>query len=287
MPPKEPVAAVMAAPPLISLLTSAEIVPDKSRWEGGFAYEPEACGEDNMGILDPCQANQTKTVTLGTGYVEVEPFVIWTGDSCSSMGGGARDWKGRAQRKLDACQSNQIEEELWRGTLARERGWENKFLTRDDGIHSSDVVALDASPTQALACLEQALAECNCGQQGMIHATPQIITEWIALRLVTREGNRLLTYLGTVVVPGSGYDGSGPHPTTPVAPSSGRIWAYATGMVQIRLGPVSIVPGTESEAMNRSTNTITVRAERIAAYSWDCCFFSARIDSDLCIIGGS
>lgn len=286
MPPKEAVRAAPATPPLISLLTSAEIVREEgNRWEGGFSYEPEACGEIG-GVVDPCDVG-TMSVSNSTAQIEVEPFLAWTGDACSTFGFAARDWKGRVARKLAACESNFIESELWRGTQARASLWDNKWLAN---VAADDLVE-GGSPlgyVDALACLEQGLADCNCGQQGMIHATSQIVTQWIAANLVTREGSTLYTYLGTIVVPGSGYDGSGPGAapfSAPVVAVSGRVWAYATGMVQVRLGPVVISPNDDSEALNRLDNTITVRAYRTASVSWDCCHLTVPINAALCRVG--
>lgn len=288
MPPKEAVRALPASPPLISLLSSAEVItePD-SRWESGVSYEPEMCGNDRTGTMGVCNlTSQSKTVALGGGAVDVESFIVWAGDSCSSFGFASRDWQGRARRKLAACESRLVERELWRGELSRGHApdWPNKYLAHSD----SDIVTTSqTTPLNALACLEQALAECNCGSQGMIHATPQLVTHWASQQLVRREGNKIFTTLGTVVVPGSGYDGSGPAASAggdPVAPA-GSIWAYATGMVHIRLGPVVPMPNNLNEALNRATNTITYYAERIVEVSWDCCHMAAEIDLDSCDVG--
>lgn len=295
MPVKAPVAALPAAPPVVSLISSAEIVNEsEARWEAGFSFEPETCGTGVIGSVDPCSSD-TKAVAGSDGSVDVEPIGLFAGDSCSSFGFGSRDWQARARRKLIACESNLIEDELWNGTLARANGWDNKFLASLD----SDVVTDGAeTPLRALACLEQALAECNCGGQGMIHAMPQVVTHWVNLNLVRRhtstiEGrgqvSRLETELGTIVVPGSGYDGSGPPGVVDGAPTpaaDGSIWAYATSRVHIRLGPIMVVPSDHTDALNRSTNLITYRAERLAATTWDCCHVAAEINLDLCGIGG-
>lgn len=284
MPPKAAVMALPAVPPLYSLLTASPPVNEnETRWEAGFAYEPESCGQSSMGILDPCSGDE-KPVAGGSGAVSVEPFTIFAGDACSSYGFASRDWKGRAARKLAACESKLIESELWRGDLARASVWDNKYLASND---ATIVTSSPATPLEALACLEQSLADCNCGGQGMIHATPQVITHWANEGRIRSEGGRLLTILGTIIVPGSGYDGSGPAATPggpPVAPS-GSVWAYATGMVAIRLGPVTVIPDATSEAMDRATNFITVRAERVAAASWDCCQMAAEIALTSCETG--
>ena len=289
MPPKQAVNAPPAVPPLLSLLSMADVIENNNpdlRWEAGFSYEPEACGgSDSTGVDDPCNVGE-QTVVLGPEFVDVEPFLIYAGDSCSTIGAATRDWKGRARRKLAACESNLIESELWRGTQARLAGWTNKWLAHPDADDLSPGVPVSA--LQALACLEQGLAECNCGSQGMIHATPQIVTLWAAQNLIIRDGRQLTTHLGTLVVPGSGYDGSGPAPTeldAPVAAANGSVWAYATDIVHVRLGSANVVPSTMDEAVDRLSNLATFRAERIVSATWDCCHLAIAIDADLCGIG--
>lgn len=285
MPVKEPVRALPAGPPAISLLSSAEDLTEPSgRWEGGVSYEPEACGLDNTGALDPCNIGSVD-VALGNGSISIEPFAIWGGDSCSSFGFGQRDWKGRATRKLLACESALIASELWRGTIARSSGWDNPYLTK---LGSTSITTASVEPITALACLEQALGNCNCGTQGMIHATRELVTYWASLSLIRREGSRLLTTMDTVVVPDAGYDGSGPQTIAdgdPVVPSTGSIWAYATSMVHFRLGPIEVVPATQSEAMDPRQNIITYRAQRIVEVGFDCCHFAAEVDLPGCQMG--
>lgn len=275
-------AAVIApvnTPALVSLVRSARRVQeDDSRWENGFAFDPEGCGGGG-GIVDPC-GDTEKVIGDNPDVVNVTPFVVWEGDKCSSFGFSQRDYEARARRLLEACQSKYIAAELWTGDVATANGWANPYLTDPD----SDVVALGASPVEALACLEQGLAECQCGQ-GMIHATPQVVTHWVNQNLVIREGGLLITQLGTIVAADGGYDGSGPQG---VPAASGSVWAYGTGMVEVRLGDVAVFPSSFAEALNRTTNTIEFRAERMAAATWDkCCLVAAEVDIDLCIVGGS
>lgn len=280
--PAQVVQSPPATPPLVSLVRSARRVDEPDdRWMNGFGFAPEGCAMS--GILDPCDTGVEKEVPASRDSIDFEPYVIWAGDSCSSFGFSQRDYEARARRLLEACQSKQIAEEFWKGTVAQANDWPNRFL--------ADVANVDlltesggVSPTQALSCLEQGLAECQCSQ-GMIHATPQVVTYWVSEHLVIREGGLLITQLGTIVVADGGYDGSDPNGNAPI---SGGVWAYGTGIVDVRLGPVQVFPSSMNEALNRSTNLVTFRAERMAAATWDsCCLVGAEIDIDLCSIGGS
>lgn len=300
--PRQVVSAPPAAPPSVGLVAAARdwgrtpdpIDPD-NRWMNGYAYSPENCVAAD--VADPCDPTFDFTPAANQGIVEAEPFLVWAPDECSAFDFRNRNYEARAIRVLEACESKQIARELWRGDLSIESGWNNSRLASLD----SDVVGAAASaPKDALACLEQGLAECGCGAQGMIHATRQLVTHWQGENLLRREGNLILTYLDTVVVPDAGYDGSGP----PVAPgdtqpvkeaASGSIWAYATGMVFVKRGPIEVVPVVNGEtvdirnALARGNNTVSVRAQRMATATWDsrCCHLAVEVDMTLCGLGGA
>jgi hypothetical protein len=262
---------------------TADVLEGSGRWENGLRYAPEGCG-DAAGTVDPC-STPTKTVSFASNpaVVEAEAFGVWAGDTCSTFGWQARDYIGRAKRLLLACQGKQVENEFWSGAQAQASGWPNPRLA--DPV--ADVVTPGAavSPEMALRCLEQALAECSCGP-GMIHATPQLVTAWAVNYLVQRQPNgQILTVLGTPVVAGAGYDGSS-RDGEPQA--SGSVWAYGTGRVTVRLGDIEVIPGDLAQATDRENNTVTYRTERLAAVTFDpCCHVAARVDLELCAVGGS
>lgn len=261
-----------AARPAVGLLISASLITDPDlRWGNGFRYEPDPCS--GSGVYNPCEM-VTLDVPASPDIRNYEPFVVWAGDECTTMDAG-RDREARARRLLAKCESAAIASELWTGTLAQAKGWPNAFLASSD----ADLVASSATPTEALACLEQYLAECSCGERGMIHATRQVVTHWAAAQLVRREGGVLTTAMDTIVVPDAGYDGSS-RDGSPAA--DGSIWAYATSMVEVRLGEVNV-----ESRINRTNNTHTVVAQRLAAASFDgCCLGAAEIDLPICTIGG-
>ena len=281
--PRAVVNARPAAPPRVGLLPSVGTTDElEARWEAGFAYAAENCVA--AGVFDPCGPG-TLDPPANRAMVEADPFAVWAADECSAFGFSERDWQGRARRLLEACQSKQVERELWRGDLSRaDSDINNAFLASAD----ADVIgAPGTSLRDGLACLEQALADCSCGARGMIHATRQVVTHWQGLGLLRREGSLVLTINDTIVIPGAGYDGSGPPAAAgdpPVAAVTGGVWAYATGIVDVRLSPqIDIVPGSFAQAFDRSTNTIAFRAERLAAASWDgCCHIAIALDAALC-----
>jgi hypothetical protein len=77
--------------------------------------------------------------------------------------------------------------------------------------------------------------------------------------------SRLITANGTPVVSGMGYQ----DVDTPwlAAPGATEDWIFATGPVEVRLGPLVITDTRES--LDRSDNEITFRAERYVLATWD------------------
>lgn len=282
--PRTPVAPPFARPPVVGLLpTVRALTGETERWEAGFAFNPEQCGES--GRANPC-GSTAREIADNPPVIEVEPFYVWAGDRCSPFD-QTRDRQARALRQLAASESFQLAEELWQGTLAQSETdpnghpWPNAYLTSEasDVLSASPMSALDA-----LACLEQGLGSCARGARGAIHAPRQVVTAWDNGGMLRREGALILTIVDTLVIADAGYDGSGPYgPAT-----DGHIWAYATGLPIVRLGPVDQQPKTERESIDIALNTIEYWAQREAAVTWDgCCHLAVEMNLPLCGIGGA
>lgn len=278
-----PVPAPPARPPRFGLLQAAVVDTDSTlRWEAGFTFNPESCTDG--GVYDPCSPG-VLTPAECRENIDTMPFGVWAGVKRSTAGLDLSEARARARRSLEATQSWHIARELLLGEQALASGWPNQRLTDPD----SDTITDGAvSPVDALACLEQYLGQCATGQQGMIHASRQVVTHWVKDYLVTRQGGQLVTALDTIVVADAGYDGSGPG-ATPVPPADGAIWAYATGIVTVRLGPVEALPPEgDQAAYTPLSNDVAVFAQRLAGVAWDgCCHGAAQIDLDVCAIGGA
>lgn len=285
----EPVAAPAPRTPRLSLLVAArDVLADPARagerWENGFAYVAQ-CG--SAGIRDACARTEMEPPGQ-PGLVAAVPFDVWAASDCPSVFGAVTDaaraeLRQRALDNLNVCQGPQIEAELWTGALAQEHNadaaegdvWPNRWLASPDTVDLGG-----GDPVEALACLERSLAGCACGVRGMIHATADTVTWWDHFGLLRTEGAVLLTRNDTVVVPGAGYDGTSPDGETPETGA----WAYATGMVDIRMGAVQ----EPTESFDRAVNSLVYRALRRAAVTWDgCCAFGVHVQFDSCLPAGS
>lgn len=279
-----------------TLLRSANPVTDGAeigdRWIAGLRYVPEPCGSGNIvqaaGYCGSGFAgfpDDGDDFPLGDEVDYVPPYVAVV-QECSVMGGPdelARI-EERARRLLENCQTVGIARELWRGEIARDPNGPgggdstdlpNNYLANaasyDDLGDGADFSLLDG-----LAALEEGLGGCSCGGAGMIHTTAQVVTYWNHLGVVERQPDgRILTALGTLVVADPGYDGSGAGGASPAA-DGGSSWAYATGMVDVRLGPVDVLA---DRGKIRTQNDFLVYAFRPFAATFDpCCHLAAQLD---------
>lgn len=303
-----PVEPTRPSPPRVGLEAAALAQPggEDPRWVNGFAFQTLDCMAADR--FDPCGMAVEDELVIPDNRANVEfvPFAVWAGYRCSPWD-SEFDWNRAVTEALLAAQSEQIALELWRGTIAREAGHPNAYLS-DDAASDNLTPAAVLDTVKALACLEQYLGECGHGQQGMIHATRQLVSHWNEKGLLRREGARIFTIFDTLVVADGGYDGSGPTAREDDAPEDAGAtqFAYATGLITVRLEPMSdktipnpaggdplvlaptIIGGPNAQGMDRTTNTAEARAERRAAATWSgCCHAHVEVDLPACGVGGS
>jgi hypothetical protein len=260
-PAEEPVVGLLASlsgPYLVTEEKLTDIDGAELRWEGGVRYLPEQMCTATA-IVDPCGGG-TLSTPANPGIVDAVPFEVWAGDKCSSFGWEAHSYQDRATRALRAAQSKAIAKEFWLGTQAQASGWPNFFLADDTSVSILNSGS-PASVADALAILEQAIADFSTGARGAIHCTRQLGSKWSELGNTFKTvPGQIQTYMGTVIIPDAGYTGQGPEGVAPGATQ----FAYATLMPTVYLGPITVVPDTWDQAIVQSLNTIEWRAYRPA-----------------------
>lgn len=266
---------------------------ERVHWIDGFAYRPEVClGGD---IIDPWGSAEGTAPTPGTApsttlqdEIDVVPFLVEGVDKISLFGAPTdavrQERHDYALRQLLACRSKQIESELWKGTKSIANSWGNKYLA------DSHVVLPEGNRLlgylTALATLEKAIMEGTCSQQGMIHCRADTATMWSSLYLLQRVGSVLVTPQGTIVLPGSGYDGSAPVAIGGAVPSEDSAWAYATTVPQVFLSDV--FPDQQPiERTSTGSNDLTTYAREAAAVTWGCLQVAVHVDhtTDITVTG--
>ena len=261
--------ALPVAPPLVSLLSSAIVSEetDERHWATGIVHEQDQKGLPANPYWWVCHEaggaapGYDKGTGTGEDLVRFRPFDVYHGFSCSANQPiPLAEREARARRLLASVLSAAIERELWTGTVATTAGFPNDYL------ENAPTDLGDFGPRRGLAELEQAAATVQAGAPAMIHAQPRLVTAWAAAGLVTptASGRQLRTAMGTLVVPGAGYPGSGPDGT----PGATHSWAYITGLVRVWLGPVRVT-GLGPSELDTSVNDRVVRAERAVVYSFD------------------
>jgi hypothetical protein len=228
--------------------------PDLSRWVNGFQFLRELAGP--AAGYAWCQAAPMANEVNCDGPTVVSVFEAVMLDDRSTLGWKASDARDRVLRGLLAHEAWRVENEWWTGALNPD----NPHLAQANAfcpISAQADVAGDTATglANSLGLLEQSLANSDAGQ-GIIHCTPYVFNAW-----ATRGGipfrydgatpgssTRIWTPNGNLVVPGYGYDGTGPSnfyaddPDSQPTQWSTEQWAYATDMVDLLQAPVIIEP---------------------------------------------
>lgn len=241
-----------------SLLETPGVVVsrDEGRWLNGVAVEGYPSSVPSL--WEPCSDGTFRVKDEGEGLpsARFDPVAVYLPVSCSSI--GLRDPEevlaDKAEATNNATLSFGVEELLSQGVE----------LSINPFFGDTNLVPLGGgavTPAVGLSFLEDAIG--GTGRAGMIHATPAVIAAWGFDKLET--GDALRTTNGTIVVSGGGYIGA--DPVDESSPAAGQAWAFATGPVEVRIGPEVIT--TVAESLDRATNDLVFRAERYVVADWD------------------
>ncbi len=221
------------------------------------------------GVHNPCSeatgSSGLKDEGEPTAAVDFGGFTVYLPITCTTRGMGEwEEFKRRAVVAMEARESYAVELELARDVA----GIGNPHLTQG-GITPLSGAAVSSS--EGLALLENAIAS-ETAQAGMIHADPATVTAWARDFLVYKENDALVTTNGTRVAAGAGYVGI--HPSDESAPPADGAWAFATGFVQVVRSDIYGIPDEVKEAVDRTFNVVTFRAERDYVAGWDGSFLA-------------
>jgi hypothetical protein len=225
--------------------------PSVDRWVQGFQFLQELAGPASGYAW--CQDAPMGQGNNCYGPSVVSVFEAIYLDERSTAGWKASDALARVQRALQAHEAWRVENEWWTGALNPS----NPHLSQAAPFYP--VAAQGGDPGDAsglqdsLGLLEQSIASHDAGV-GMIHCTPFVFNAW-----ATRGGipfrydgstpstsARIWTPNGNLVIPGYGYDGSGPvdfqTEDNPDMQWATQQWAYATDMVSLLKAPIITEP---------------------------------------------
>ena len=236
----------------------------ENRWMNGITWESLGC-DPVSGIGEVACAPGEDGTTQATGLPknldahpvedpEFEAFTVYGTYSCTPVGNTLDRAQQRATEHLLAGEEARVEQAIWTGDLDN-----TSFATGAEDAGAGSLVV-------AVANLEQWLAE-NYGAVGVIHMTVKAALLAVFKGVAEVKGNRLVTKIGTPIVAGAGYPGTGP---TGQAPAAGSTYIYATpALVGYRS---EVFPGADQEGgFDRAKNNLTAVAERVYSVGWDAC----------------
>lgn len=244
--------------------------PDDAHVQSGVEWESSVCGlAGAFPINCPMPEGFTPPLT-GLSTVEALPFGVTAGYECKPVGTTLERMRELARARLRLTEQHAVERTFWTGdmfTLAS--------VTSPHLAAGGDVDVLAEAPVKAslaIGLLEEALGNMT-GAIGVIHA-PRVA--FGALKGMVSEARGVMrTELGTKVVFGTGYPGTGPAGE---ARTNASTWVFATGPVQVVRGPVTDQPGDLNSALNRETNVARVQASRIVSVGHACGIVAVPVD---------
>jgi hypothetical protein len=263
------------APAPCGLLSVAEVTRHsgseyEERWVRGLAYEFDSQPTVRLlTVLDEAvSGGELFDHASLPEYYEYVPFFIEVEDFSSTFGVLSEDRFAQVKKQLEAATQKAVEVELWDGLAATANSNSNVFLSQ-----SGTTVVGGGTDTVSvgLHLLEQAIANSPTGEQGIIHMTRDVASA-LDTRIVREKCDgefKLFTRIGTPVVVGSGYSGSGPVGNGNATPSGTHKWMYATSKVYVDLGKVEVVNEDLAHGIDPTINDIIVKALRPAAAYFD------------------
>lgn len=279
---------------VVQFITSAS-----SHWQNGVTWTSH-CLETGMGnsTYDECIAvtgvgdvaePPTKNENVDAIDRGATPFTPYVRFDCATVGNDEATLV--ATDALAQAEPWQVERAFWTG-LVEGRSIVFPHLAANATLRDAQNVLLQSAasvvatgsfdPAAGLGLLEAALADCYNGV-GVIHVPVKALPTLSAWGLVRRDagrdgvtgqlGRQLRTANGNLVAVGAGYPGTSP---AGAAAGTEQSWIYATGAVFAYRGPVRYA--RERESIDRSSNTISMIAERTYVLGFDCCHVAVLVD---------
>lgn len=243
--------------------------PEAASMGGGIQYVPDTCEDDVFVYAMNCPAvSGSKSFSGNEPAISGTPFGVFTSYTCGSIGYSFAEVEQKVRLRMQLREQRGVERRLWQGVpLGGIGGLPGLF-------QSATTLSAASCITEALFSLEQALAD-NGVVGGIIHARPGMSAVMAQAHLLETRGRQLVTRLGTPVVFGQGYNGTGPAGQ---ATTTTTEYMYASGRVLI-WGSDTWVPPV-GETMDRSLNQIYTVAERIFDVIVECGSWAIQVTHD-------
>jgi hypothetical protein len=232
-------------------------------------YVNEICGE-GFGYEVNCIADlDAKTFDNGLEVVTGVPFVVYSTILCGSVGFTQAEFNAMAVSRLLSVEQTIVEQVFSSGDVGQAPSLANNTpaatIIATGGVSAVDVVS---ELENAIYCTSQ------YGPPAYLHMPLAVINELMSQHLLTWDGTRWRTPMGSIVSAGcySNLDPAG------AAAVDGTFWIYATGQTAIWRSPdseifVAPVEGT----LDRTTNQQLILAEREYVVTFECASYAKAV----------
>jgi hypothetical protein len=261
-----------------------------NQWRMGVTWQ-EFC-PDTVGTYDPCiavvndggeaEAAPTPSVKVPTFDRSVRAataFTAYASIQCSPVGSwdDLPEW---GRQGLLRSEERFVENVFWTGnaqtggpiTVFPHLAANAQVIDGEDLLQpaATVVTAVPQVLDVGIGMLEQAARECYPGQI-TIHAPLRLGSLFAEHHNIVTRGGTAQTVIGSNIILGAGYPGTGPDGT----PDDGVSWVYATGPAfYIR---DSAVQFRREDSFDRSVNTVTIITERTYVVGFTCCLLAIPI----------
>lgn len=273
----EPPAPPVTQPGIFDVALGPLAFPEPAAVGNGIIYLPDDCANSIFLVAMNCPPiTGTKTFTSMETPVSGAPFVVGASYQCSPVGMDFAEAEQRVRTRLSLREQRGVETRIWSGISG-------VLGTLPSLFAGATVLGPASCITEAIELLEQWLAD-QAIIGGVIHARPGMTSHMAAsfqLQAPSPDPRIMRTHLGTPVVFGQGYAGTGP---TGQAPGADTEWIYATGRVVIWRDDVEVPPPRET--FDRSANNVLILAERPYAVAIECGVAAVQVTRN-CLTAGS
>lgn len=238
-------------------LVSSARTPDKPHnWEQGivFVQEPIAGTASSGRVIIQGVTTKSAQLTQNSSYMgtEYEPFLIEVGVSRQEMSYSPEEQEAIARRVMERTERRIIEQRMLLGTP----GTTNMFLADPT---TTTTIAGTNSAIQAVAIIQTGFAD--AGGMGTIYVSPRVVEQMQGLLDEDSDGRLRTKIRGDLVIVGT-YGVNGPWPQIAGA---GTSWVFGhLGEPELFLSDAMVF-----DAYDQTTNTPTVRVEKVAAVVWN------------------
>lgn len=226
-------------------------VPEGTHWEASVTWQSRGCNDvgvtnNRCTVESPVPA---LTPNVVCDYVTAPSFTLYSFSDETTGGEPVERKLARARDVLTFGEQWKAESVVW-AQLAAAAG-------------AADATAADA--VEAIAMAEQLITSVY-GGTGVIHLSRYAAT-LAGTHVLSAQGTRLRTMLGTSVVAGGGYG------DPPEAPADG-FDLFVTGEVKLLRGAIVDLTG---ETYNSRINDISALVFRTYVIGWDCAVFRVSV----------